>query len=125
MSSMAPRVIAIEGNIGAGKSTLLEALRGQGYTVVPEPLGAWLNCEGTNLLGAYYEKPKRWSLTFQMWCLLTRAKALERALESASGHKGGFVFVERSLLSDLHVFSQHAVAKGNMSLCECTANAQC
>ena len=32
MSSMAPRVIAIEGNIGAGKSTLLEALRGQGYT---------------------------------------------------------------------------------------------
>ena len=69
MSSMAPRVIAIEGNIGAGKSTLLEALRGQGYAVVPEPLGEWLNCEGTNLLGAYYEKPKRWSLTFQMWCL--------------------------------------------------------
>lgn len=43
--------VAVEGNIGSGKSTLLNYCnRFVDIEVVPEPVSAWQNVGGTNLL---------------------------------------------------------------------------
>ena len=75
--------IALEGNIAAGKSTLLRLLEDEvGYVVVPEPISRWQcvsptgakSCGG-NLLELFYNDPKRWGLTFQMYAFLSRTMA--------------------------------------------------
>ena len=82
--------IALEGNIAAGKSTLLRLLEDEvGYVVVPEPISRWQcvsptgakSCGG-NLLELFYNDPKRWGLTFQMYAFLSRTMAQMNPVES-------------------------------------------
>ncbi len=72
--------IAIEGNIGVGKSTFLrlmnkvKGLEGNIVTM-PEPVDKWQNVGGNadyNLLQYFYEKPHRYSYTFQSYAFITR-----------------------------------------------------
>jgi len=44
--------VLIEGNVGSGKSTLLDVVREErpDVLVVPEPVAAWQNVNGTDLL---------------------------------------------------------------------------
>ena len=70
----------IEGNIGCGKSTFLELLRERFPEAkwIEEPVAEWQNVGGKNInmLEKYYQEPKRWGFTFQIFAIYTRIKAL-------------------------------------------------
>ena len=60
----------VEGSIGAGKTTILECLErrvaatggGASIVTVPEPIAAWRNVRGHNVLNRFYAEPARWAL---------------------------------------------------------------
>lgn len=69
-------LIGIAGTIGAGKSTLcqnllttLREVTGEDWEVLPEPV------TDNPYLGLFYEDPKRWAFTMQMFLLLRRFEA--------------------------------------------------
>ena len=69
-------LIGIAGTIGAGKSTLcknllgvLPEITGEPWEVLPEPV------TDNPYLGLFYEDPKRWAFTMQMFLLLRRFEA--------------------------------------------------
>lgn len=55
------------------------------------------------MLERYYNEPKRWGFTFQMFALFTRFKKLEQACER---YPEKIKISERSILADKHVFSE-------------------
>lgn len=69
-------LIGIAGTIGAGKSTLCQKLlevlpgvTGEAWEVLPEPV------TDNPYLALFYEDPKRWAFTMQMFLLLRRFEA--------------------------------------------------
>jgi deoxyadenosine/deoxycytidine kinase len=116
-------VIYVEGIIGAGKSTLISKLQEQldGSMIVPEPIDIWMNCNGVDVLDAFYKgkneivsfgdvnykilvehkDPGRYCHSFQHLALTTRIAQLEKCKE----HKG-IVISERSHESCRYVFAQ-------------------
>ena len=107
-------LVSVEGNIGAGKSTVLEALASRGFAVVQEPVEAWTNCNGVNLLGAFYKDPKRYAYVFQSVAFLSRLSALERVEAERT------VFAERSPVSD-YCFARNCYETGLLDECEWAA----
>lgn len=61
--------LAIEGNIGAGKSTLITMLKNHygdnKIEFIGEPVELWKNCNGENLLGAFYSDPTKYAYLLQ------------------------------------------------------------
>lgn len=105
-STCAPRkrIFFIEGNISSGKTTVLENLRAQGYAVFEEPLEEWQRNYihgGKNILELFYEDKRTWGFKFEIVSAMTRYKQLRKAL----GSPADVVFIERSLLTDRHVFA--------------------
>ncbi|ETE66703.1 Deoxycytidine kinase, partial [Ophiophagus hannah] len=110
--------IAIEGNIAAGKSTFVNILKKarEEWEVVPEPVAKWCNVQdshddseeltssqksGGNLLQMMYEKPERWSFTFQAYACLSRIRAQVKSLEGKLKEaENAAIFFERSVYSD-------------------------
>lgn len=102
-----PRFISIEGNIGSGKSTVLQVIREQfpSLTILDEPLSEWQKVganQNINLLGMYYQDPKRWGFTFQIYAFMTR---LNKWREYSQLVGQGIRISERSLLSDRYIFA--------------------
>ncbi|EPQ19439.1 Deoxycytidine kinase [Myotis brandtii] len=112
------KTISIEGNITAGKSTFVNILKQvfQDCEVVPELIARWCNVKSTqdefqelttsqnsdgNVLQMMYEKPERWSFTFQENACLSRIRA---QLDSLNGKikdaEKPVLFFERSVYSD-------------------------
>ena len=91
-------VLSIEGNIGAGKSTFLRTLikhfGEENIEFVPEPVHMWTNCNGHNLLEAFYKDPARYAYMFQSFALLTRL------MNQQKPQKKMIRILERSCLSD-------------------------
>ena len=102
-------LIAVDGNLGSGKSTVLADLRRRGYTVVPEPVGAW-----GPMLERMYADPARWTLTFQTQVLAHYADVQRRY-----GTVAGPVFIERSPVSAL-VFVSLATHSNALTVDELT-----
>ncbi|XP_041049980.1 deoxycytidine kinase-like [Carcharodon carcharias] len=124
-SSVKPRKVSIEGNIAAGKSTLVQIL-GQAsddWDVVAEPIARWCNVQtekedseeltasqksGGNLLQMMYDKPERWSYTFQSYACLSRIRSQLKSLSDRMKDSARPVqFFERSLYSDRYVFASN------------------
>jgi len=115
----------VEGSIGAGKSTLLERVRSRllwrglpgPLVVVPEPIDAWRDVDGHNVLEAFYNDPKRWALAFQTHAMSTRVAAVRAAIEEASadGVHATIVLCERSVYTDRHVFVELLHRDGTLS----------
>ncbi|XP_048477332.1 deoxycytidine kinase-like, partial [Rhincodon typus] len=106
------------GSISAGKSTLIQILgeASKDWDVVAEPIARWCNVQtegddseelttsqksGGNLLQMMYDKPERWSFTFQNYASLSRVRSQlkslsDRVIDSAQPVQ----FFERSLYSD-------------------------
>ncbi len=113
-----PIIISLDGNIGAGKSTLLDAISKKiSYiSVVPEPVGDWLNMKnekGESLLSLFYKDTSRWCYTFQNCALLTRLMETHRIINQWDG-KCPIILTERSIMTDRYVFADMLHRQGKM-----------
>lgn len=106
--------VHIEGNIGSGKTSLLKYLQKCKplLNIVPEPVDEWTNFHGTDLLALFYTNPKKWAMTFQMYVMLTIARANSKKCNNSS-----ITIMERSLYSSRHVFTLQALCAGNIEPC--------
>lgn len=115
---MMTEVYFVEGNIGSGKSTLLRALERQGFTVLYEPVDEWTRCTDDGeegILTRFYKSKRRYSLAMELTATTSRVRQLVEFLASRPVGTGGKVIVERSFLTDRHVFAVNLVNDGDMS----------
>lgn len=104
--------VSIEGNIGAGKSTLLKVLdawfKEGTVETMTEPVDSWKNCNGQNLLEAFYGDPKRYAFAFQSYAFISRMAQMQVQPQTAP-----LRILERSPLSD-YCFAKNCHASGLM-----------
>ncbi|KAJ1518988.1 hypothetical protein ONE63_011405 [Megalurothrips usitatus] len=94
-----PAVVYLEGNIGVGKSTVLRLLGGDArLQVVPEPLAAWQDVGGLNMLQLYLQDLGRWAYVFHTLALVTTWEAQRRQRRAVQ-------VAERSVHSALRLFA--------------------
>lgn len=109
-------LIFVEGNIGTGKSTFLKMIKehhGDCAQVIYEPVDVWTTFTddtGKNILDFFYSDPKRYAYMFQNLAFISRIETL-KAIDKTKK----FVFIERSIWSDKHVFAQNCHSNGVMT----------
>lgn len=109
------KIYIIEGNIGAGKTTFLKRIEKKipNCQVIYEPVSVWqqyTDKEGKNILEYFYMDPKRYAYTFQNIAFLSRIQMLKTIDKSKD-----FIFIERSIFSDINVFAKNCYETGLMS----------
>lgn len=91
----------IEGNIGSGKSTLLSSLQKKGFHTLQEPVDSWTNFKDSSeksLFSNFYDDPKQYCFSFQMYVLLTRLQNMLKANTNS--------ICERSIFTDVFIFAK-------------------
>jgi deoxyadenosine/deoxycytidine kinase len=101
-------ICAIEGNIGVGKSTFIRILKENiaNCEIVDEPVEIWkglTNPDGQNILGLFYGDIPRWGYSFQNLACITRMMKIEDTINTSNAE---YVFLDRSLGTDKHVFEK-------------------
>ena len=117
---MPPLIFSIEGNIGAGKSTFLSALQDKlghrkDVCFLQEPIEEWkliTDKNNTNILERFYKDKTKFSFSFQMMAYITRLSKLKKAYENTQ-YK--YIFTDRSLFTDKHVFTQMLYDEGEIN----------
>ena len=119
----------VEGSIGAGKTTILECLERRvretrnsaPIVTVPEPIAAWRNVRGHNVLDRFYAEPARWALAFQTHAMATRVAAVRDAVTAAlaareptARNEPLVVVCERSIYTDRFIFVEMLHAAGTL-----------
>lgn len=109
---MPPIVVFIEGNIGTGKTTLLSALKEKvpKCQIINEPLEMWRSLSdssGSNILNCFYKDPHKYAYAFQSFAFLSRFQMLKEI-----DHSCKYVFIERSIHSDKHIFAKNCYESG-------------
>lgn len=114
-------IISIEGNIGVGKSTFINILKNKWETdceVVLEPVDMWKslqNSDGKNILQTFYEDIPRWAYSFQNVACISRMMKIEETIKNTP-YK--YIFLDRSLGTDKHVFEAMLHDNGNINQIE-------
>ncbi len=119
-SKKSPIIINIEGNIGVGKSTLTNLIKNRikDSHVVDEPIDIWLNTKdnnGSHILDNFYNDKNRWSYTFQNFAYISRVMKIEETIKNSNFNK---IFLDRSIETDLYVFSKMLLDEGCMNSLE-------
>lgn len=101
------KIIFIEGNISSGKSTFIKKLKDyiNDCDIVLEPLDEWEKCTDSNnknILTHFYNNMEKYAYSFQSLALVTR---MDRICNINMKKK--YVFIERSIFSDKHIFAQN------------------
>lgn len=114
-----PLLISIDGNIGAGKTTILNSLREAcpDLHLVKEPVQEWMQMndeKGRNILELFYSDIERWAYTFQHVTLMTRINNTTEVLKRVEG-TDAVVVMERSILTDRHVFAEMLKKQGKLN----------
>lgn len=111
-----PLQIIIEGNIGAGKTTFINLLakKFEDTIVLTEPVEAWQDVNGHNLLQYLYDDPERWGYTFQTYAFVTHIKNQECAAKK----NVSIVLLERSIYSCFFCFARNFMESNHMTLLE-------
>ena len=106
-----PFTVVVEGNIGSGKSTFLEHFRpwNKEVELITEPVAAWRNLRGHNLLQKMYEEPTRWSFLFQTYTQLTFVKNHTKKSDRP------IRLMERSIFSAQYCFVEDLKQSGAMA----------
>lgn len=92
------KLVFVEGNIGSGKSTYLDFLEKKGETVLREPVKAWQDVNGHNLLDLMYTDTEKHGFLFQVYAFVSRMKLV---LEQKNTET---VYCERSVYTDRFIF---------------------
>lgn len=120
-------LVSLEGNISAGKSTLIKILKEKtkddnSFMIVDEPVDVWekITDDGKTILEAFYEDPKKMAFTFQICALYTRYECLKRIYVTARKRSQvtgvpTVVLIERTILSDYHIFAKMLHASGHIT----------
>jgi deoxycitidine kinase len=117
---MNKKIISVEGNIGVGKSTFISILKNKwpNCDIVSEPIELWkdlTNEDNKNILQMFYEDINRWSYTFQNLACITRMMKIEDKINESNCE---YIFLDRSLATDKHVFEKMLFENNNMNLIE-------
>lgn len=105
-----PFTILVEGNIGSGKSLFLNHFkRYPSMKVFDEPIHAWRDCGGHNLLDLMYKDPEKWGFSLQSYIQLTM---LEQHVKPI---KEPIKFMERSIFSARHCFVEKLMKDGMLT----------
>ena len=126
-----PILISIDGNIGAGKSTFLRHLKDKypEWHFIDEPVDAWTkfkNNQDESLLEVFYKDRHRWSYTFQNCALLTRVRAITKAIKEWQAEcklnpekaKHNIFITERCVETDYNVFAKMLHDDGSLDKLE-------
>lgn len=121
-------LVSIEGNISSGKSTLIKILKektknNKQFMIIDEPIDVWENIKdksGKSIIQAFYDNQKEMSFTFQICALFTRYESLNEIYENAllkSSLIGApvIVLIERTVLTDYHIFAKMLRKAGNIT----------
>ena len=107
--------IFLEGNIGSGKTSFLNMFRGtkqlmglEEILILEEPVEVWKDVKGRNVLGKFYENPKRYAFQMQSLVQLT----LLRQHVQQEKLRPVISIQERSLFSSFHVFKRELEGDG-------------
>ena len=113
------QIISIEGNIGVGKSSFIDIIKSHiNCEVVPEPVNLWLNIKDVNnknILQTFYDDINRWGYTFQNVACITRMMCIEDTIRNSNSQ---YIFLDRSLGTDKHVFELMLYDNGNINQLE-------
>nr|ACO10249.1 Deoxynucleoside kinase [Caligus rogercresseyi] len=117
---MSASTVCVEGNIASGKTTFLKLFEaglsgcksGPSVRVVEEPVSAWQNLHGHNILELMYKDPSRWGHLFQSYVALTMTQVHTMRV------KEEIKLMERSLLTAEKCFAANLYNSGNMSEAE-------
>jgi deoxyadenosine/deoxycytidine kinase len=113
MNIIPVQYVAVEGNTGSGKSTFLHFIGALlDCQLVFEPLAAWQNVDGVNLLEYFYKDSHRWSYTFQSYAFTTRVLQQEAVFHT---YPRSIQLVERSVYADRYCFAQNCFEMGLMN----------
>jgi deoxyadenosine/deoxycytidine kinase len=115
----------IEGNISSGKSTLIREIRnrvGKEFVIIDEPVKEWeaIKCDGKNILERFYEDQKEYAFAFQILALRTRFEKVRDTItqERLRAQRTGtntVVLIERTVLTDYHVFAKMLFDAGHIT----------
>lgn len=99
-------MIVLAGMIGAGKTTFTNFLEKELKTVA-----YYESVKDNRILEKFYEDPKRWAFTLQVYFLNTRFKSIKEALQTKHS------LLDRSIYEDA-LFTKINVENGNMNTVE-------
>ncbi|XP_063218259.1 deoxynucleoside kinase-like [Bacillus rossius redtenbacheri] len=105
-----PFRVSVEGNIGSGKSTLIKHFANfPDVDVQLEPVEAWRDVRGVNLLELLYQDTSRWNTAFQSYVQLSRLRIQTRPTDR------DIQMFERSLQNNRFCFVEMAHDNGQLS----------
>lgn len=108
--SYLPFTVCVEGNIGSGKTTFLNrCARNSKMEVLCEPIEAWQDVGGVNLLEKLYADPVTWGMTFQTYVTLTMLQTHVRSNGAA------VKVMERLIFSARHCFVESMRMEGTLN----------